>query len=46
MSRDEGHLFNRKTCFKKTTRAFMTEIVKMKIFDFQVSALTTKSRTH
>ena len=46
MARNKSYLFDRKTCFKKTTGAFMTEIMKMKIFDFQVSTLPTKGRTH
>jgi hypothetical protein len=28
VARDEGDLFDRKTCFKKTARGFMTQIMK------------------
>lgn len=44
VARNESYLFDRKTCFKKTTGAFMPEIMKMKIVDLQVSALATKGR--
>jgi len=44
MACHESHLFDRKTRFKKTTGAFMPQIMKMKISNFQVSALPTKRR--
>ena len=43
---DEGDLFDRKTCFKETACAFMTQVVKMKVGDLQISALTPKSRAY
>ena len=39
---DEGDLFNRKAGLKKPARTFMTEVMKMKVFDFQISALPAK----
>src|ERR1700730_14383759 len=42
VARDEGDLFDRKACFKKTARTFMTKVMKMKVFDFQISALPAK----
>jgi hypothetical protein len=46
VARAEGDLFDRKTCFKKTARAFMTQVMKMKVGDLQISALTPKSRAY
>jgi hypothetical protein len=39
---DERDLLNRKARFEEAARAFVPEIVKVKVFDFEFAALTPK----
>lgn len=46
MPGDKCHLFNGKPSFEKAARAFVMQIVKMKVFDLQFLTLTTKRRSN
>ena len=45
MSGDERHLFDRVPCLEKATGAFVTQVMKVKVLDVQLSALSTKGCT-
>jgi len=42
MAGDERDLLNRKARFEEAARAFVPEVVKVKVFDFESAALTPK----
>jgi hypothetical protein len=42
VSSDKRDLFNRKPSLKQAARAFVTQIVKVKVIDLQFSTLATK----
>jgi len=44
MSRDKRDLFNGEASLEESTCGFVTQIMKMKIFDLQLSALPTEGR--
>jgi hypothetical protein len=44
MSRDKRDLLNGESSLEEPTCCFMTKVMKMKIFDLQLSALPTKGR--
>ena len=46
MTRNEHDLFNGEAGFKKAACAFVTKIVKMKVIDLQLFALTAERRAH
>ena len=44
MSRDKRDLFDRETSLEESTGGFMTQIMKVKIFNLQLSTLPTEGR--
>jgi hypothetical protein len=43
MAGDERDLLNRKARFEEAARAFVPEVVEVKVFDFEFAGLTPKS---
>jgi hypothetical protein len=43
---DERDLLSGESCFEEAARAFMPEVVKVKVVDFEVTALVSKRRSN
>jgi hypothetical protein len=43
---DQRDLLSGESCFEEAARAFMPEVVKVKVVDFEVTALVSKRRSN